>query len=109
MLRTRKQVKTICTGCPLARTANLLGDTPTLLIVRDLLDSPRRFSDIETSLPGVSTRTITKKLQLLEAKKLVLKQTGTSKPAPIVYTLTKEGRALRKIIETMRRYGESYL
>lgn len=109
MLRTKKQVKNICDQCPLARTANLMGDTFTLLIVRDLLATPKRFGEIEASLPGVSSRTITKKLQFLESKGLVVRHAYSEKPPRVEYSLTKNGRALHKIIDTMRTYGEKYL
>jgi DNA-binding HxlR family transcriptional regulator len=109
MLRTRNQEKKICGSCPLAKTANLMGDTFTLLIIRDLLSKPKRFGDLEVSLPGVSSRTITKKLQFLESKGLVSRQAFNEKPPRVQYSLTKNGKALHKIIESMRTYGEKYL
>lgn len=109
MLRTKKQVKKICGECPIAKTANIIGDTFSLLIIRDLLLEPKRFSDLESSLSGVSSRTITKKLQFLEAKKLVVRKSFHEKPPRVEYSLSKNGRALHIIIETMKSYGEKYL
>lgn len=109
MLRTKKQEKNICNSCPLAKTANLMGDTFTLLIIRDLLSKPKRFGDLAVSLSGVSSRTITKKLQFLENKGLISRQAFKEKPPRVEYSLTKNGRALNKIIESMRAYGEKYL
>jgi DNA-binding HxlR family transcriptional regulator len=109
MLRTKKQVKSICTECPLAKTANIMGDTFTLLIIRDLLLKPKRFGELEKSLAGVSSRTVTKKLQFLEEKKLVQRKEFSEKPPRVEYSLTKEGKALHKIIESMRNYGSKYL
>jgi DNA-binding HxlR family transcriptional regulator len=102
MLRTKKQEKDICSDCPMAKAANLMGDTCTLLIIRDLLSEPKRFVDIESSLSGVSSRTVTKKLQLLEQKSLIKKDS-------FGYSLTQKGKALNKIIDSMRTYGEKYL
>lgn len=108
MLRTAKQRKELCAECPVARVANVLGDSCTLLILRDLLESPRRFSDLETSLSGISTRTLTNKLKLLEREHLVQRsESRTSTYAQ--YVLTTNGRGLRKIIEAMRKYGKKYL
>lgn len=104
MLRTKAQTKEICTPCPLAKTANLIGDTFNLLIIRDLLTSPKRFSEIEHSLHGVSTRTITKKLRFLEVEGIIVKDIHVGS-----YLLTKKGKALHKIIETMKIYGEKHL
>jgi DNA-binding HxlR family transcriptional regulator len=102
MLRTKKQEKDICSDCPMAKAANLMGDTCTLLIIRDLLSEPKRFGDIESSLSGVSSRTVAKKLQLLEQKGLVEKDS-------FEYSLTRKGKALNKVIDSMRTYGEKYL
>ena len=109
MLRTKKQTKDICSDCPLAKTANLIGDTFNLLIIRDLLNRPRRFSHFETSLIGVSSRTITKKLKFLETEDIITRNVFNEKPPKVEYSLTKKGKALYKIIETMKVYGEKHL
>lgn len=109
MLRTEKQVNKICNECPLAKTANIVGDTFTLLIIRDLLSGPKRFGELEKSLVGVSSRTITNKLNYLEENKLVSRKEYSEKPPRVEYTLTTNGKALNKIIETMRKYGEKYM
>jgi DNA-binding HxlR family transcriptional regulator len=90
-------------GCPVQKTATLLSDTWTMLIVRDLLDGPRRFCDLERSLEGISTRTLTNKLKTLEAEKLVKKLKDGS------YSATPRGKGLRMVESAMRRYGEKYL
>jgi DNA-binding HxlR family transcriptional regulator len=104
-----KQEKSICSDCPLAKTANIMGDTITLLIIRDLLSKPKRFGDLETSLSGVSSRTITIKLKFLESKGLIKRSAFSEKPPRVEYSLTKNGKALNKIIESMRTYGVKYL
>lgn len=109
MLRTKEQISGICNECPLAKTANIIGDTFTLLIIRDLLIKAKRFSEIEKSLVGVSSRTITKKLLFLEKEDLITRQKFNEKPPRVEYTLTKKGVALGKIIDTMRSYGVKYL
>jgi DNA-binding HxlR family transcriptional regulator len=102
MLRTKAQEKIICSSCPVAKTAHLIGDSFLLLIVRDLEHGPKRFKDFEESLPGVSTRTLTKKLSLLIEKGLIVKEDN-------IYTLTKEGKGLSVITKAMELYGKKYL
>ncbi len=109
MLRTKNQEKKICGACPIAKTANLVGDTFTLLIIRDLLIMPKRFSDLQSSLSGVSTRTIVKKLKHLESQGIIKRTALNKKPPRVEYTLTKNGKALYKIIESMKEYGGKYL
>lgn len=108
MLRTEQQEKVICNSCPLAKTANLLGDTFTLLIIRDLLSRPKRFGDIEVSLAGISSRTITNKLKFLEEKGIIERHSFNEKPPRVEYSLTANGKAASKIIDSMRTYGEKY-
>lgn len=94
--------------CPVAKVAALVGDHCSLLIVRDLLDSPKRFGELESSL-GSSTRTLAKKLKTLERENMVVKKESADSPSCIKYTLTKKGAALGPTIESMREYGHRYL
>lgn len=110
MLRTQKQVKKICTNCPIAKTADLVGDSYTLLIVRDLLTGNKRFSDLEKSLYGVSSRTLTLKLKNLLEKGIIEKCEEVNARHPKVeYSLTKKGRGLKVLIHEMSTYGEDFL
>lgn len=74
-----------------------------MLIVRDLLDGPKRFCDLERSLEGISTRTLTLKLKKLENERLIRKTRDGA------YTATAKGTGLRTVESAMRRYGERYL
>jgi len=95
--------------CPVARTALLLGDLCTLLIVRDLLTGSKRFKDFEASLSPISSRTISKKLKLLEEKNIITRTAFRERPPRVEYTLTKEGKNLHAIINDMRKFGRNYL
>ena len=105
-LRTAQQRKDLCKECPVARVADTLGDSCTLLIIRDLLHGPKRYSDLETSLRGISSRTLTKKLALLVEEGLIVKKHTSLR---IEYSLTKKGAALQDVVDAMRLYGKKYL
>ncbi|MBI4088002.1 helix-turn-helix transcriptional regulator [Candidatus Kaiserbacteria bacterium] len=108
MLRTVQQRKTLCRSCGVAKVADLLGDSCSLLVLRDILERPRRFGELQTSLAGISTRTLTNKLKILEREGLIVhKKTPPSPPA--LYRLTKKGAALQDVVEAMRAYGKKYL
>ena len=100
MLRTAQQRKSLCRSCPVARVADLVGDSLSLLIIRDLLTGPRRFGELEETL-GSSTRTLTLKLRQLQKCGFIT--------AGKAYSLTSKGKALRPIVDAMRHYGETYL
>lgn len=93
----------------MAKTANLVGDSCTLVIVRDLLSGPKRFGDLEQSLVGVSTRTLTKKLTLLADQGIVDRKQSIGKPPRVEYALTKKGEGLYKIAKAMEEYGKKFL
>lgn len=90
----------IHTDCPVAKTAQLLSDAWTMLIIRDLLKGGLRFGEIEESLSGISSRTLTLKLKRLEEESIVLK-------SDLHYMLTSKGKKLKKIIEAMESWGKS--
>jgi len=94
--------------CPVGKVAALVGDPCSLLIVRDLLESPRRFGELESSL-GSSSRTLAKKLKVLEHEKMVIRKKTPGAPACVKYQLTKKGAAFHEVVEAMREYGTKYL
>lgn len=108
MLRTKNQQKSLCGTCPVAKVADLVGDSCTLLIIRDLLSGPQRFGDFSASLHGISTRTIAKKLRALEIFGVIERQEFKGKPPRVTYTLTKKGKGLHGVIGAMLKYGEKY-
>lgn len=95
--------------CPVALVAELLGDTCTLLIIRDLLDGNKRFKDFESSLSPMSSRTITKKLKLLEERKILTRTAYKERPPRVEYALTSEGKHLSILIDDMRTFGKKFL
>ena len=109
MFRTSAQKRANCTNCPVARVADLVGDSWSILIIRDLLEGKRRFGDLESSLVGVSTRTLTKKLKSLEDCGMISRTEFAEKPPRVEYELTKTGHAFQKVVEAMREFGEDHL
>lgn len=108
MFRTESQTKKLCV-CPIGKVAHIIGDSTALIIVRDLFDGPKRFGDLVTSLSGISTRTITKKLKILEENEMILRTVISKKPPHVEYSLTKKGKGLKPVEEAMRKYGEKFL
>lgn len=95
--------------CPIARTARLVGDTWTLLIVRDLLRGPRRFGQLQDSLGNISPKTLSQRLKLLEAAELITRHAYAEIPPRVEYDLTERGQALSDIIQALLAFGERYL
>lgn len=96
-------------GCPVARTAEIIGNKWTPLIVRDLADGRKRFSELERSLTGISPKTLSERLKRLEEAVVVERACFAEVPPRVEYTLTEKGFALLPVIDSMRDFGATWL
>ena len=69
----------------------------------------RRFGELEDALGGMSPRTLTFKLRMLEREGIVRRRAFAKHPPRVEYRLTPKGRALEPLVEAMRAYGKKYL
>jgi DNA-binding HxlR family transcriptional regulator len=97
------------TSCAVAACAEIIGAKWTALLVHDLSEGPRRFSELEHSCAGISPRTLSERLRALEDEELVVRRSYAESPPRVEYQLTEKGVALLPIIEEMRRFGHLYL
>ena len=109
MLRTKRQRAILCRSCPVAKTADIVGDSVSILLLRDILLKPRGFTELELSLHGVSSRTISDKLRMLQRCGLIARLPKAAFYPRVDYRATAKGRALKPIVEAMRAYGKKYL
>lgn len=96
-------------GCPVARTAEIIGNKWTPLVVRDLARGQRRFSELERSLTGISPKTLSERLKRLEEAGVVARACFAEVPPRVEYSLTAKGFALLPVIESMREFGSAWL
>lgn len=89
----------------LAQALTLVGHKWTLLIIEDLLDGPRRFTEIERSLGSANPKMVTARLRELESAGLISRAVYAEVPPRVEYALTERGRELRPAIEALRRFG----
>jgi len=94
-------------GC-IAVAASILGSKWTALILRDLNDGPKRFCEFERSLPGISPRTLSQRLDSLELDGVITKQSFAEVPPRIEYTLTQKGCDLMPVLKQMAAWGTKY-
>jgi DNA-binding HxlR family transcriptional regulator len=94
--------------CPAALALDAIGERWTLLIVRELLLGPRRYTDLAAGLPGIASNVLTDRLVALQERGLLTKQqVGPPTPAT-VYELTDAGRALGPVLRELRRWGKAH-
>ncbi|WP_225808156.1 winged helix-turn-helix transcriptional regulator [Streptomyces spinosus] len=95
--------------CSAARALDLVGDRWTLLIVRELLAGPRRYTDLHADLPGVSTDVLASRLKDMERDGLTTRRRLPPPGAAYVYELTARGSRLLPVLQALGAWGEGEL
>src|SRR5881397_322118 len=96
-------------SCSVAASAEIIGAKWTALLVHDLSEGPRRFSQLEHSCAGISPRTLSERLRVLEQEGIVERRSYPESPPRVEYELTGKGHSLLPIIDAMRSFGHSWL
>ena len=78
------------------------------LILSELLNGTRRFSEIEANLP-VSGRLLSDRLKLLEKEGIVTRSVYSDYPVRIEYSLTEKGESLRPVIEELQTWADEWV
>jgi DNA-binding HxlR family transcriptional regulator len=91
--------------CPVAHALGLVGERWSLLIVRELLQGPKRYTDLATNLPGIGTNILAGRLKELESSGLVTKHRLDPPAASRVYELTPEGYGLKPVMRELALWG----
>jgi DNA-binding HxlR family transcriptional regulator len=95
--------------CPLSRALDVIGERWTVLIVRELLAGPRRYTDLHADLPGVSTDVLAARLKEMEGDGLVTRRRLPPPAAAAVYELTPRGHGLLPALAALADWGASDL
>src|SRR5439155_26088591 len=85
--------------CSVACTADIIGSKWTAVIVHDLSEGPRRFSELERSCPGISPRTLSERLRVLEQDRILERRSYSESPPRVEYELTPKGEGLLPVIQ----------
>lgn len=95
--------------CGLAYALDIVGERWTLLIIRELMAGPRRFTDIMTGLPGISTNLLSERLKSLEQQGLLSRRVLPPPAGSTVYELTALGRALEATLLELGKWGSQFV
>ena len=91
--------------CGTARALDVIGDRWALLVVRELLLGPRRYTDLVEGLPGIGTNVLSTRLRELEAGGIVERIRMPAPTPAVLYTLTDDGRDLRPVLDALAVWG----
>jgi|SRR5579884_574741 len=95
-------------GC-IAAAMQIIGTKWTALILRDLFSGPKRFGELTLSVDGINPRTLSQRLDDLEAHGIVIKKRFYEVPPRIEYSLTDKGQDLLPILQQMASWGTKHL
>ena len=93
--------------CPVATTVQLIGNKWKLLIIRNLLASPQRFTEMLKSIP-ISQKVLTDNLRALEEDGIIKREVFAEVPPRVEYSLTTLGKSLKPILDAMFDWGTEY-
>lgn len=92
--------------CPVRRAMSVLGSKWTLLVVRDLLEGPRRFNELLAGIEGISGKVLADRVRELEAAGVVRRTVHAEMPVRVVYELTPLGAEIAPVVAALGVWGE---
>ncbi|HEV7452499.1 MAG TPA: winged helix-turn-helix transcriptional regulator [Pseudonocardiaceae bacterium] len=95
--------------CGLASALDVLGERWTLLIIRELLMGPRRYTDLLTDLPGLGTNLLAERLRFLVDHGVIRQSGGGHSGEKRAYELTAKGQLLRPVVLALARWGMDFV
>jgi DNA-binding HxlR family transcriptional regulator len=95
--------------CGLAYALDIVGDRWTILIIRELIPGPRRFTDLMAGLPGISTNLLSERLKSLEQQGILNRRVLPPPAGSTVYELTSLGQALEKTLLELGKWGSQFV
>jgi DNA-binding HxlR family transcriptional regulator len=95
--------------CPVAKALDVVGERWTLLLIRELLLGPRRFTDLLDVLPGLGTSLLAERLKHLEAAGLIRRERLPPPAGATAYQLTEAGTGLGPVVGALAAFGAQLL
>jgi len=95
--------------CGLAIALDVVGERWTLLIIRELIAGPLRFTDLLVGMPGISTNLLSARLKALEQRGIIVRRVLPPPAASTVYELTAVGQALKPMLLALGHWGSQFV
>ena len=94
--------------CPVATTVELIGSKWKLLILRNLMERPWRFNELQKRLDGISQKVLTASLRQLEGDGIIYRLDHKTNPPHVEYGLTEMGARLQNVLTNLAEFGSYY-
>ena len=95
-------------ACPVELTLLLISNKWKVLIIRDLLEGTKRFSELKKSITNISQKVLTSNLREMEENELLTRKVYPEVPPRVEYTLTDIGYSLKPLLDDMDKWGAWY-
>lgn len=95
-------------NCPVTTTVSLIHGKWKPLIIRNLLNTPKRFSELQNNLDGISRKVLTANLKAMEKDGIIIRTVYPKISNHVEYSLSKLGESLRPIINDIEKWGLMY-
>lgn len=103
IITTKKEI------CPVVESIYTIGNKWSLIIIYNLMKSPKRFNELKGCAHGISSKVLAQNLSELQEKRIIEKKIIPDQPEKTEYALTEKGEDLRNLILEMRTWGEKWL
>ena len=94
--------------CPVELTLLLISNKWKILIIRDLLEGTKRFSELKKSITNISQKVLTSNLREMEENELLTRKVYPEVPPRVEYTLTDIGYSLKPLLDDIDKWGTWY-
>ncbi|UFJ39129.1 helix-turn-helix transcriptional regulator [Brevibacillus humidisoli] len=95
--------------CPkFEKAMELIGKRWTGLIMRVLMDGPKRFKEIKEQIPDMSDRMLTERMKELESCNIVVRHVYPETPVRIEYELTEKGKDLESVVDAIGEWADRW-
>ena len=91
--------------CPLTQSMNVIGGKWKPIIIYNLNRSPKRFGQLDVTIPGISRKVLTAQLNELVEDGLVNRKAFAESPPRVEYSLTPKGKELLPIFQSIAKWG----
>jgi DNA-binding HxlR family transcriptional regulator len=95
--------------CPSRQVLDRIGDTWSVLILLALTHGPRRYSELQTKIEGISPKMLTQTLRGLERDGMITRTVYAVVPPRVDYELTKLGISLRDVVESLEIWADTHI
>lgn len=94
--------------CSIEQALDVIGGKWSFLVLKELYDGTRRFSELQRSVTGASPKSLTNTLRHLEQMGVILREVYPTVPVTVEYSLTEKGVDFHSVLHEMKRWGAQW-